>query len=115
MRFNPVGVYAEVRPAKRRGQIVSRWAVWVGDQKADPVAQGFSIRRSVAVLTAEDKKKEYEKVVRDFAKAAFLDLEWANFRSTVARMSKDGEDDFVMENDDAVDTLHRIIDTARGV
>lgn len=38
----------------------------------------------------------------------------------IALLTKDGEDDgngeaFIMENDDAVDTLHSLISTARGI
>lgn len=43
---------------------------------------------------------------------------WVNVRQEVAAMKKDGEidedgDEFILENDDAVATLHSLIDLAR--
>lgn len=34
---------------------------------------------------------------------------------SIARMKKDGEDGYIMECDDAVDTLNELIDEARGL
>ena len=41
------------------------------------------------------------------------------FIAQIAQLQKDGEEvegkEFILENDDAVDTLHRLIDDARGL
>lgn len=90
------------------------WIVWVGNQKADPIQQGWSWHRKEAIRQAEHHRRLMQAASVDLMKTFLPDADWQNWRSIIARMTKDGEDGFVMENDDAVATLHRIIDAARG-